>query len=201
MKHMKTIALAAVAVAALVGLAGAGSASATVLCKKNATPCGAESWPKNQAFNSSLETGSEAVFKFTVEGGGYEIRCTTSTMNGFIENAGGAGDVIIDLEVLTFGNCGCPVNTLKEGTISVKYVATTMNGTVTTANREVTFNCMAHCVYGDGTMGTLTGGAMGTIDVNGTMAKIAGGVLCPNSITWKAAYTVTAPEPLYVAAS
>lgn len=193
--------LVVIAALALTAIIGAGSASATVLCKKNATPCGGENWAKNQAFKSSLETGTEAVFKFTVESGGWKVRCTTSTMDGSIENAGGAGDVIVDLETLAFGNCGCPVNTLKDGSISVKHTATTMNGSVTTANREVTFSCMAHCVYGDGAMGTLTGGAMGTIDVNGTMVKVSGSAFCPPTITWKASYTVTAPEPLYVAES
>lgn len=201
MKHLKMLGIVVVAALASMAIVGAGSASATVLCKKDATPCGGEIWPKNQAFKSSLESGTEAVFKFTVESGSWEVKCTGSTMDGFIENAGGAGDVIIDLETLTFTNCGCPVTTLKEGSISVKYTATTMNGSVTTANRQVTFSCMAHCVYGDGSMGTLTGGAMGTIDVNGTMAKVSGSFLCPSSITWKASYTVTAPEPLYVAAS
>lgn len=64
---------------------------------------------------------------------------------------------------------------------------------------EVTFQCMEHCIYGDGKFGTLTAGAMGTVDVSATMNKIKGGVLCPATATWAASYTVTAPEPIYVA--
>jgi hypothetical protein len=201
MKHLKTLCLAAVAAAALIAIAGSGTASATVLCKENLTPCEpAKIWPKNQAFKSSLEAGTEAVFTFKPPLGTYQIKCQGSTMNGEIVNAGGEkANVIIELEPLTLENCGCPVTVLKDGALSVEHVAGTMNGSLTSANMEVTFQCMEHCIYGDGKFGTLTAGAMGTIDVSATMNKIKGGVLCPATATWAASYTVTAPEPIYVA--
>jgi hypothetical protein len=195
MKHLKIFGLAAVAALALIAIAGVGSASATRLCAENATPCPeAKRWKNGQAFTSSLETGGAVL-----DAGFYRIECTTSSINGEILNEGGAGAVIIDLETVSFANCGCPVTTLKAGTMSVEHTASTMNGKLTTANLEITFNCMGHCIYGEGALGTLTGGAMGTMDVNGTMNRVAGAAPgCPATINWKGSYTVTSPEALYV---
>lgn len=195
MKHLKMFVIAAVAVLTLIAIAGAGSASATRLCAENATPCPeAKRWKNGQAFTSSLETGNAVL-----DAGFYKITCTGSSVNGEILNEGGAGAVIIDLETVSFTGCGCPVTTLKAGSISVEHTASTMNGKLTTANLEVTFNCMGHCIYGDGSIGTLTGGAMGTMDINGTMNRVKGSPpACPETIVWKGSYTVTTPEPLYV---
>ena len=195
MKLLKTFGLAAVAALALIAIAGVGSASATRLCAENATPCPeGKRWKNGQAFASSLETG-KAVF----DAGFYKVECTGSSIDGEILNEGGAGNVILELETVSFAGCGCPVTTLKTGSMSVEHTASTMNGKLTTANIEVTINCMGHCVYGEGALGTLTGGAMGTIDVNGTMNRVKGSLPgCPATITWKGSYTVTAPEPIYV---
>ncbi|HEX5928173.1 MAG TPA: hypothetical protein VFY48_02160 [Solirubrobacterales bacterium] len=196
MKHLKTLGLAAVAVAALMATAGAGSASATVFCKENATPCPAEKrWAVNTEFKSSLEAG-QAVIK----AGLAEIKCGKSNVNGSISNAGAEGaPVILKLEQFSFEECGCPVTTLKPGSMSAAWTNGTMNAGLTIANTQVTFNCMGHCIYGEGPLGALTGGAMATMDVDATLNKVAGGAFCPATATLEADYTVTAPEPLYVA--
>jgi hypothetical protein len=195
MKNLKIVGLATVAALALIAIAGVGSASATRLCAENATPCPeAKRYVLAQAFNSTLETGN-VVFN----AGLYNVECTGSTINGSIENQGGAGNVIIDLETITFAGCGCPVTAVKTGSMSVEHTTGTMNGKLTTANIELTWNCMGHCIYGEGSFGTLTGGAMGTMDVNGTMNRVKGSPPgCPATVTWKGSYTVTTPEPLYV---
>ncbi|MGN6256440.1 MAG: hypothetical protein ACTHN3_01655 [Solirubrobacterales bacterium] len=197
MKHLKMLGLAVVVVIAMTAITGAGTASATVFCKENTTTCQAAGkvWEAGVAFKSSLESGTEADFNFNL----WTVRCSSSTMNGSVPNPGPVEKVVVKLETLTFTNCGCAVNTLKAGSFNVEWTSTTMNGGMTTANREVEFTCMAHCIYGDGKMGTITGGAMATIDVSGTMNKLGGEAICPATITWEADYTVTAPEPLWIA--
>jgi hypothetical protein len=196
MRYLKILGLAVAAVTAMIAIGGAGSASATVFCKENATPCPAEKkWGAGVEFSSSLES-AQAVIKAGV----VEVRCSTSTMAGTISNAGGeSASVIVKLETFSFGNCNCPVTTLKAGSVSAAWTPGTMNGGLTTANTELTFNCMGHCVYGEGPLGALTGGAMATIDVEGTMKKISGPGTCPASAAIEADYTVNAPAPLYVA--
>jgi hypothetical protein len=197
MKFSKMVGLTAAAAVALIAIVGVGSASATVLCKENITECGkaGKIYAANTQFKSTLETGTEAVFDFTL----WTVRCSASTMNGEAANPGPVEKVVVKLVTLTFTNCGCAVTTLKPGSFNVEWTPTTMDGGMNTANRELDFSCMGHCVYGDGKMGTITGGAMSTIDVSGTMKKISGEAICPSSATWEADYTVTAPEPLWIA--
>lgn len=200
MKHLKMVGLAAVAALALFAITGAGSASATVLCKKNLTPCGAETYGK-VAFKASLESETTEFFFDLGAGKSYSYTCTGSTMEGNVTNVGSEkSNVIIGLETFTLTNCTCPETTvLSVPSLAVEWTSGTMNGGLTSANLDVTFNCMGHCKYGDGKIGVLTGGAMATIDVSGTLNKIEGGENCPATAKWTGSYTVTAPEPLYVA--
>jgi hypothetical protein len=184
---------------ALIAIVGAGSASATVLCKKNATPCGGEVWGKGQEFKSSSE--GELVYKFKGAFGEYSIACAESTLNGSISNAGGENaDVLINIEEFTLANCTCPQTAvLENGSLAVAWTSGTMNGTLTVANMEVTFKCMGHCTYGGGKFGTLTGGVTGTIDVAATLNKTAGEFACPTTANLTGSYKVTSPAPFYVA--
>lgn len=197
MKHLKMLGLAAMAVVALMAVIGAGSASATTLCSENGTPCPeAKRYKKETAYKSVLEGGTKVVF----DAGFYKVECTASSISGKISNEGGAGAVIIGLETVSFEGCGCEVKTLKAGSMSVEHTTGTMNGKLTTANIEVSIPCMGKCVYGEGPLGTLTGGGMGTMDISGLMNRVMGNEPgCPKTITWEASYTVTAPEPIYVA--
>ena len=196
MRYLKMLGLASAAATALIAIGGVGTASATVFCKENVTPCPAEKkWGATTEFSSSLESALAVI-----KAGVVEVRCSTSTLAGTINNAGGEGaSVIVKLETFSFGNCNCPVTTLKAGSVSAAWTPGTMNAGLTTANTELTFNCMGHCIYGEGPLGALTGGAMATIDVEGTMKKIAGPGTCPASATIEADYTVNTPAALYVA--
>ncbi|HXR61850.1 MAG TPA: hypothetical protein VN732_11035 [Solirubrobacterales bacterium] len=202
MKYSKMLGLVAVATVALVATVGVGSASAgpTVLCKENNTECAkaGKTYGEGTVFKASVDKA--LVFKFELGGGvSYSYTCTTSTMEGEITNPGGAGPVIIGLETFTLANCTCPQTAvLNAPTLAVAYVPGTMNGELTSAGMNVTFNCMGHCRYGDGVIGTLTGGAMGTIDLAGSLKRLEGGVNCPASAKWSGSYTVTAPEPVWV---
>ncbi|HMI81035.1 MAG TPA: hypothetical protein VK480_04540 [Solirubrobacterales bacterium] len=199
MKNLKMLGLAVVAALALIAIVGAGSASATVLCKENVTPCEGKAYGEKVAFKATVDKTLE--FKFELGGGSsYSYTCTGSTMEGEITNAGGAGDVIIGLETFTLTNCSCPETVvLNAPSLAVAFTPETMNGDVTTANLNVTFKCMGHCRYGDGKIGVLTGGAMGTIDLSGSLKKLEGGITCPATAKWTGSYTVTAPEPVWVA--
>jgi len=203
MKYSKMLGLAAVAAVALVAIVGAGSASATptVLCKENNTECtkAGKTYGAMTAFKATVDKA--LVFKFDLGGGvTYSYTCTTSTMEGEITNAGGAGNVLINLETFTLTNCTCPETTvLNAPSLAVAFVPGTMNGELTSAGMNVTFKCMGHCRYGDGVIGTLTGGAMGTIDLAGSLKRLEGGAFCPASASWSGSYTVTAPEPVWVA--
>jgi hypothetical protein len=91
MKYLKMLGLAVVAAAALSAFMGAGSASATVLCTTNSTPCGTSHtegtkegmYPAESTFVAHLKEKTKAVLQagiFTVEceGSTAEMASTTT---------------------------------------------------------------------------------------------------------------------------
>jgi hypothetical protein len=207
MKHVKMLGLAAIAAMALVAFVGASSASATALCKTNNTPCPVEwHYPIGTEFHASLDPETTAILKTT--GGAIENTCNTSTVKGTTETTGGSTETVgisVPLNGLVFGGCTNTTDVLEGGTLEIHHIAGTMNGTLTAKNFRVTILLGGvTCVYGAGTatdLGTVTGGTMATVDVNGVVNKVEGSFLCPPTAIWEAKYTVTSPEPLYVSES
>ncbi|MGN6276237.1 MAG: hypothetical protein ACTHNP_09965 [Solirubrobacterales bacterium] len=197
MKHLKTLALAALAAAAVMALVGAGSASATVLCKTTTTPCG--------SIAISLESSLTGTAK--LEAGGITLdTCIGGAVSGTIEEAGATVTAKgkVAKEHLNWAGCTRTTTTLRGGELEIHAFTSTDNGTVTATGFEVTVaTIFGPCIYGFGTehhdLGTLEGGAEPRLVIKTNVPLLSGP--CPSEsapTTWTATYLMTNPKPLYV---
>jgi hypothetical protein len=207
MKHLKILGLAVMAAAALMAFIGTGTASATetTLCKVKETVGGlpqcakANQYPAGTRIHAEIEANTTIVIN-TPAG---KVECKKSTLEATTEQQT-AIPLGANVNALTFAECNGIVQTLKQGTLDIEIIDLpewTHNGTLTLTGTEVTVEALGlHCVYTPGDIGTLTGGAMATIDVVGTWPRIGGrsGALCGANATVNGGYTVTSPEPLWV---
>jgi hypothetical protein len=205
MKYLKMLGLAAVAAMALLAFLGASSASATTICTNTETPCSLANQYTTEAghmneIEASLETGTTATLKNT--SGSIEDTCNTSTVKGSITNAGGAAATVTgNVTELAFGGCTntTTVNNAAACSLEVHNIVNTDNGTVTGSGCTVTIVLFGvSCKFGvnNGThLGVVTGGAMGTMDIEAVVRRIDGSsILCPETGLWEAKYTVTNPN-------
>jgi hypothetical protein len=206
MRYLKMISLAAVAAAAVMAFVGAGTASATVLCNNNGS---------TTACSSKVGAGTKIVSELTgsaileTKEGTVLDTCTGGSVNGSVENAGGAAATVTGkITALTWTGCTKETKTTALGELEVHHIAGTDNGTVTGKNSVVTVAGLFQnesCLYGTGNgtdLGTLVGGSPATIVISTLVPRQAGsGFLCPAEARWTASYKVTAPNPLFVAAA
>jgi hypothetical protein len=204
MKSLKMLGLAVVAAVALTALAGAGSASAAVLCKTNTNPCGSK-WAAGTNLEFSLKSGTSALWKSTE---GLTLKtCTNAKLTGQITSAGsGTEPVKIKVTEDSWTSCTVATVTLKLGEIEISNNTGTTNGTVVLKGAEFTTNdaFFGDCSYGTaagGTdLGTLTSSSIGdsVIDVNAQLLPV-GGACCPD-VVWQESFTITSPKetPLFV---
>lgn len=203
MKHLKTPFLVAAVAAALISLYGAGSASATVFCKKDFKPC-TTSFHWSGEFHGPLVSGSSAGFYNT----NLELLavCEKSTLKGGTANTGSATETVESFILgLTFESCkSAGVAVLELGQLEFHYDTSSNKtlGLLTLEETKLTLNTIAgDCVYsaGAGTeAGTFTGGKPANIGIVATLAKSGGGVFCPGDVTWEASYEITSPTELYI---
>lgn len=204
MKHLKMLGLVAVAAMALMAFAGAGSASATVLCKTSTNPCSSK-WTAGTELEFTLKSGTSATWKGT---GGETLKtCTGAKLRAEITNAGSATETV-KAKVLedSWTSCTVPTLTLKTGELEIHSITGSTNGTLTLKNSEFTTKdpIFGDCVYGtaaSGTdLGTLTSSGTGdsVIDVSSTLSPI--GLNCCPEVVWQEEFTITSPKetPLFV---
>ena len=215
LKILGALLLAAMALMATVGVSSA-LATETALCRKNTTNnglpvCeGEHRYKGGTTVHAELETGT----KFTFQNSLGLIECTKSTLEVLTEEET-AIPLGAPVNAFTFTGCKDPsggaaeieVVKNKEGTLDIEIIdlpAWTHNGTLTFTNTEIAVTVETvfgpiKCFYLPGHSGTLTGGAMATIDLNGSWPAPAGGGFCgKGAATVKGNYTVTKPEPLWV---
>jgi hypothetical protein len=203
MKFVKIAGLAALAAMALMAFAGAGSASATVLCKTaEKEGCAAGGWDYNKGtvLKASFEEGTGVTFRVNGE---TISACVESEYQAETSTTGGEGVAVTgSVGKWTLGICSPnATNVVEMGKFEITWQNGTTNGNVFGTGYKISMVIAgAKCAYGPSAeaMGTLTGGAMGTIDVHTTLNKKEGGILCPATMVMEASYTVTSPEPLYV---
>jgi hypothetical protein len=202
MKHFKMLGLAIVAAAALMALVGAGTASATGLCKNNETTSYC-----NEPYGAGTEIASRLVAetKWKLKTEPQTVECSKSTISGKTENAGEGEAVKEPLTALTFSECNCTVSVLKTGSLKFESIAGTNNGTMKLEGNEITTLCSTifgnvHCIYGAESidLGTLTGGNPAKADSLGAVPRLTTSFLCSSEAIWEASYEITAPKPLYV---
>jgi hypothetical protein len=207
MNRMRTILLAAVAATALLATVGSGVAAATPtsLCKKEQTINGlpicepANQYPAGTMIHAVLQEKTKLMIPtpFGV------AECEESTLTATTEQqtAMPLGAVV---NALTFAKCGeYEVKTVVNGTLDIEIVDLpewTHNGTLTFTGTKITVKKgEIDCVYEAGHAGVLTGGAMATIDLLGTLTRVGGNAKCPiGNANWNGLYTVLQPEPLWI---
>ena len=199
MKYVKMLGLAAVAAMALMAFVGAGSASATVLCKVTATPCGAA----NHVSGTNLTFHSTHV-ELRSTGGVFQSTCKKSTVSGPSTTGGSASTVTgtVAKADLTWGECSEPVETIEGGSLEVHHIAKTDNGTVTASGFKVKVTIGVTCYYSAGAatdLGTVTGGASPTLHINAVVNEVTPSFFCPDDAVWTGSYVST--TPFYVTAS
>jgi len=207
MKHLKILGLAAVAAMALMAFLGAGTASATVLCKTQMgfTSCYVAGWEYPVTTSVEITQTPATTMVLETTGGVVLDTCVGSTLSGSMTFAGAAiATPQIALAKLEWGACSRTTHTLKLGKLEVHHISETDNGTLTaTGGIEVTINTIfGSCVFGTGEaldVGKLTGGNPATINTQkAVIPKISGNAACPAHAVWNAQFTVTSPAPIYV---
>lgn len=207
MKLMKMLGIAAVAVAGLTALLGAGSASGSVLCtepNKQVCPTAKVYDKKTHGKLTFSERNQKSSIWETTAGTTLDT-CTESTWGGSTESVGGEGvPVSVTVEELTWGGCTTSATTVAKGELLIEDVKETDNGTVQVKGTEVTVSVSGiSCVFGSASaidVGTLVGGSEATIAINGVLPKKSGGVLCPEDVRWTAekVHTDNMGHPLYL---
>jgi hypothetical protein len=202
MNHLKMLGLAAVTAAALMAVLGAGTASATVICKNNLnTEKCSEPYPVGTKGTASLQ-GSGLIESLE---GTVLNTCTGSVVSSTLENAGSATTTVKSgLSSITFTGCSSTVDTIKPGSAELHHIAGTDNGTLTTLGTEVTTQIFgASCTYGTGAsldVGTTVGGNPGSMTLNTIFPRVAGGFICPEKVRFTGKYVATSPTNAWVAA-
>lgn len=209
MKHLKLLGLAVTMALALTALAGAVTASATVLCSTNTNACTGTKYGVGTKLEGGLSAGTESVITYFA---GTE-KCTESTFTAEVTGAGGAGEAVSGkITSLKFNTCTCAINVLTNGTFEINF--TKMGeGTFVGKNTELTIQCGGKaCKFGAATTGTSLGTLVGskttpTLSVSTNLPWFAGDLSnaeCTNgggTANWKATYVLTSPTPLFVEGS
>src|SRR5215212_10639560 len=156
MKHVKMLALAAVAAASLMALVGAGTASASVVCSTTTTPC-TSVVANGTVFDFS---SNEAVLSDTF---GFVRNKCGSTLKGTLDNGSSTATAKLTATELTWTGCTItPAVTTLLGNLEIHNIAGTSNGTVTANGFKVTNPIFGNdCIYETGSgldLGTLTEG-------------------------------------------
>jgi len=204
MKHLKLIGLAGVVAMAAIGIGGAGTASATVLCKATESPCGEANLIKKGAeFVADTEgrTLIEETSGLIIES------CTGGTLSTTISGQGGAIETVnIATVPSTWAWSGCEAGGLsatESGTLELQHLAGTDHGTLTGKGFGIKITT-PECTYVSASgneVGRITGGASPKIDVHSVLVKSKGSLICPQYVIWVANYKITKPASFYVVAS
>jgi hypothetical protein len=199
MKHLKTIIIVTAAVTVGLAIAGAGSASATVMCTVNKDPC-----PKKDVvtilFEITKQKGTSAIFEST--SGTVLDTCTEGKAATSEVSQGEGKPVTGSLTELTWGGCTNTTDTIKTGSVEFTEISGTNRGTFTLKSTEVTAAILGvSCTYGAGS-GTDIGdivasGETTTTSVNAVFGKTAGSFLCPADIRMKDTWVYTSHKTVY----
>jgi hypothetical protein len=216
MKHLKILGLALVTAAALTASFGAGSASATELCKTPVTPCpdkhvveGVETQNMYLPGTHMRATTTKLVLTTSIT----TITCTSSTIEGEITNTGGATTTAVSgkTTALTLTGCTrtggekCTMVSTSLGTFSITGGAASSTAKfnyniISKTGWNMTCGFFINCTFSTSSA-TLAGQnqstGMPTVKAENIALAREGG-LCPETSTLSASYEITEPTPLYV---
>jgi hypothetical protein len=216
MKSIKMLGLSLAVALVATALLGAGSASATVLCKKASSPCGAgNAYPAGTQVNATLATGTTALISFgtwssdKIECSGAQMQFTSNAEQGFPLTGTSKWSI----------NSGCLYKTLNTTsacsvymtggttTVNLNSVTGTNNGKATISGEplKLAHSCTpigVECRFSaaaPSALFELVGGNPATVK-EAVHLTSEPSVWCPPGIDVSATYTVTSPNPLYVTA-
>lgn len=198
------LALAVVTAGALTAFLGAGTASATVLCKTNLTASCLGVW--DWQAGTAIGTASEGKVQFLNLLGAVENECEGNI--NFATGTTGSATTTVTANIaaggITWKNCDEATVTLKGGSLEIHHITGTDHGTITVSGWEITSVMRGtHCIYKTGNgldLGTLTEGAPATIDVSAQLTSTTVG--CSTPVYLVGSYELTTPTTtLGVAAS
>jgi hypothetical protein len=203
MKYLKMLGLAAVAAMALMAFVGAGTASATVICKTQVTPCPAE-WMVSTGTNISASLEGTAKLETTAAEPTLLDTCTGGSVSGPTEQTGSSTETVsikFGKEGVSWTGCTSTTDTVSGGTIEFHWI-TPWKLTVTVKEVKVTVNIAGvSCTYGFGSeykdIGTFEPSEEGKpakMVISTVVPKAEGGFLCPGEARWTATYAATAPN-------
>lgn len=203
MKYLKILGLAAVAAMALMAFAGAGSASATVLCKttpkENDCP---SAWDYPAATTISGDATGSVLIEET--NGVSVTTCTNGSMEGSTSNTGSGTETVKGkFKTIILSGCNATVTLISLGEFEI-HANDEHDGIVTSKGTEITISSslLSSCSFSTGTgalFGTFKSGAESTLTVNSVFTKTAGPITCPATVRWTSTYNVTSPKSLYFA--
>lgn len=216
MKYLKILGLAAVAAAALMAFAGAGTASATTtLCKVTEDNCSeANMYPVGTEIHAVLKAGTKAVL--TPTGELPNVSCEESTLRAKTITTTTPEATI---EELTFKKCNNTVEVLEPGRLQIHWDVE-HNGYLTVHGFHVRVKALfgaLSCDFGETFTAnehdtsveppktnrmTVTGGETAFVDATAEIPLTVGGktgsLNCPTAAIWHAEYEVAKPKPLYI---
>jgi hypothetical protein len=204
MKYLKTLTLVAVAVMALMAVAGAATSSASVL--KQRTSSGIDTIAIGTELELTLEKETSMFFEDAF--GLTAMTCTGSIIKVKLERVTPTGQPKGKVSSFPLSPCGHTVDTEAGGELEIRNIAGTTNGTVFSSGLKIkTFNTLLNqnCIINTGAgtdIGTLTAASSptgkATLDINGLMPME--GCSASNG-RWTGKYELTKPVGLVVEAS
>jgi len=203
MKFVKMLGLAAVAVTAILAFVGTSTSSADVMCTILLSPCPEIYTVKKVAKISIQKKAASSRMENT---SGTTITTCTGGEAGTGEVKQGKGIPITgEIAEFTWSGCTSTTDTVKLGSIEIKEISGTGEGTVILKSTEftvVTFG--VSCTYGAGTgtdIGTLASVTEpeeeALLTVNAVLNKTAGSFLCPQDVRWKEVRVLTSHKVIY----
>lgn len=206
MRPMKMFGLAAVAAVSATAFIGASSASATstVFCSENVLVCPAAKKIEHATF-TALSTSpffSNAVANMS---------CTHTVFSGNVLLL--ANPLVGHVSLWDFTGCSesifgskCTIATNNSWLFYILKIGPN-KGTLSMEGAEMLINCSSigfHCIYGNPTTSLSVAGSVGTalaavVATSVTLPKKGGGFFCPETSSLSATYTVTTPDPVYIA--
>lgn len=203
MRKLKSFALAAAVITALVAFAAA-TASATELYTE-----GAEGSEENNGMvvtGTTLAASAEGTTTLHPPFG--DITCSGSEVEGTTSNTGGATETVSgNISKLTFTGCNATVTVITKGSLEIHETTSEEDGTLTSNGSEVTVEFIGtHCIFktSNTDIGTVTGSGTtegsATLDIAATIPRTGGrsGAFCGSTAQWTGSYKLTKPKWLGV---
>ncbi len=204
MRFPKMLGICVIAALVTMALVGAGTASATTLCKTSEDPCGAANqYPSGTKIGMELASGS----KFVLSANGTPVlECSKSTLE---EKSTAASGSPLPLQVtgLTFGLCFSECTSFSPVALPWEAsMAGAGGGKATLKVNKLTIklsNCSIlkiSCTYaGENVEAPMSGNPLQTVFENEPLALTEGPMFCPKEATMSATYSATSPSPLFIA--